>query len=348
MKTLFVMMTMFYCCFAQVNVSGTASFRDTNFAATVVPLAGVKVYLEASGLQAVTDNLGRFSIVSTVGIKQASVQENKKISSITKTFDLKGKLVKNTKTMGVYLCKTNDGIIKRTSFDLSHPVVTVSHGVMAKSAVGDSDYICIDEPGYLKYKCKVPLMKNAMSLKTTRIYGTAIDTEGNVYNTVRIGNFIWTAENFRQKVYHGVSDTSFVWLLNSDDSLSGHLYNSRRFTDRLTVKDNKGKIMWVPEKRHRDSLMLRSIPGFVSIGLAANYGWNFTTAANSPGSYPINNNATGLGLLAVGGTSYGVGQFAYLAFRDSIMIVSRIHSSPDMVERYGFASIRFCRHINQI
>jgi uncharacterized protein (TIGR02145 family) len=139
------------------------------------------------------------------------------------TFDLNGKAlfhVRQTmetgvhtialpqRSAGVYLYRVKSGngevVLKGNSVGggLSGSGVTAqgqSASRLAKKAMAPiNDVIAVTKTDYLNYRC-VQYSSDTTGLKIKMIAsaGTVTDTDGNVYQTVRIVNQIWTVENLR-------------------------------------------------------------------------------------------------------------------------------------------------------
>ena len=160
---------------------------------------------------------------------------------------------------------------------------------------------------------------------------TVTDYDGNVYNTVKVGNQCWMRENLRCEHYSdgtliplGTDTSSFVAYRynpnNSADNVPtyGYMYNwTAAMKGGTSSSANPSGVQGIcPTGWHVPSYdeltqminYVRSKSDYwcadtninISKALAATSGWSSSTTACAPGNNPADNNATGLSLVAAG------------------------------------------------
>ena len=178
---------------------------------------------------------------------------------------------------------------------------------------------------------------------------TVIDYDGNVYNTVQIGNQCWIKENLRTTHYSdgtiillypesstGSSSIAYRYYPNNDSSnvsTYGYLYNWKAvMRNSASSYTNPSFVQGVcPTGWHVPSISeWESLKSYVSMqsvyvcgnnnngynyykigkALAATVGWNTSTVMCTPGNNPSDNNATGLSAMPAGLGSNNFGQEA--------------------------------------
>jgi uncharacterized protein (TIGR02145 family) len=155
---------------------------------------------------------------------------------------------------GVFMCKVtigNESYSLRTSSlgASSMQQAVVSRGTstfarQAKATAVISDVIAATKTGWLNYRCVIGNSDTSgVIIKMLPNAGDVTDADGNVYQSVRIGNQVWTVENLRTTKYNDgtviplVTDTSAwgalitpgrCWYDNdsaSNHAIYGILYN---------------------------------------------------------------------------------------------------------------------------
>jgi uncharacterized protein (TIGR02145 family) len=162
----------------------------------------------------------------------------------------------------------------------------------AMATVAINDVIAATKDGYLNYRCvQYNSDTTGIAIKMIASAGTVRDTDGNVYQTVRIGTQVWTVENLRVTKYNDGSliplDTSAAAWANATtpkycfynntsnaDSIKkyGALYNWY-----VVSPANSNKISptgWhVPTDAEWDTLQ--------NYLIAKGYNWDATTTGNN-------------------------------------------------------------------
>jgi uncharacterized protein (TIGR02145 family) len=178
------------------------------------------------------------------------------------TFDLNGKALSNIRqTMetgvhtialpqriaGVYLYKVKSGnrklLLKSNSVGGVSSRSAVLPGTasnltakQAKSAVTINDVIAATKAGYLNYRCvQYNSDTSGIVIKMIACAGTLTDTDGDVYQTVRIGNQVWMAENLRVTKYN---DGSLISLDSSTVTWNNATTPKYCFYENITISDS--------------------------------------------------------------------------------------------------------------
>lgn len=361
-----------------VNISGTVKNNNEE----VIPNA--IVILEDLNLQTNTDENGNFNIYSVPishnfinnninldysiknGIMELNLKQNSKLKLYSYT--LQGKLILNiSKNLqagissislqklkpGIYIHKlkinSKEFIIKNVHYNqLSASNLSQNKRINRRQLI-INDNLKVLKDGYLDYRIDIKNYDtNNLEITLHPSAGELIDYDGNKYQTVKIGDQIWTAENLRVTHYNDgtpipkitdstewINDTSGAYCYYKNDSLFltfgepsnfkyfGAIYNSNAI--------QTGKIApegWhVPTKTDWQTLINYLIEnGYnwdstktenkIAKSLASKTGWTSNTGFLSngeAGKYPYLNNKTGFNGMPAGYRNYA-GKFnAYYA-----------------------------------
>jgi len=301
------------------------------------------------------------------------------------TFDLNGKALSNVRQImetgihtialpqrkaGVYLYRVKSGngevVLKGNSVGgassgsgvTAQGLSSNSLAKQAKAAAAINDVIAATKTGYLNYRCvQYNSDTTGIQIKMIASAGTVTDTDGNVYQTVRIGNQVWMAENLRVTKYNDGSaitlDTSTaIWASASTFSFSAYcFYNNITNADSIkkygalynwyTVNTKKlAPAGWhVPTDSEWEVMQNYLVMhGYnydgttdtsnneIAMALAAKTDWISYTVVGAPGKNLTKNNSSGFSALPGGSLIYG-GTFIVQSYNGSWWSASEVSAS---------------------
>jgi uncharacterized protein (TIGR02145 family) len=243
---------------------------------------------------------------------------------------------------GIYFCRAKIGTaeyllkatcLRQPSGGIPSRSTEKVQGTLAKrarAAATFDDVLSVIKDGFLDYRTVVyePAMEMA-SIRMIANAGNLTDIDGNVYQTVRIGNQVWTVENLRVTKYNDGSaiplETSGVnWYLVTTPQYCFYRYT----TDSNTIKKYGALYNWhvvspvnpkkiapagwhVPSEAEWDTLQNYLIAkGYnwdgantgnkIAKSLAAKTDWSTTSTAGTIGCVLTKNNTSGFSALPGG------------------------------------------------
>lgn len=163
--------------------------------------------------------------------------QGKVVSSIKKTLDVGDHSLKLPRLgTGVYMYQVQSGneMLQIKSCSLSGGAFVSTHGTSSagftQQAIGHfpiNDVIAVTKNDYLNYRVIVTNSDTSgIEIKMIVCAGTVTDIDGNVYQTVQIGDQVWTVENLRTTKYNDGSSIpritdSLAW---ENDSSGAYCY----------------------------------------------------------------------------------------------------------------------------
>nr|MCR4736644.1 T9SS type A sorting domain-containing protein [Bacteroidales bacterium] len=171
---------------------------------------------------------------------------------------------------------------------------------------------------------------------------TVTDYDGNIYNTVLIGQQCWMKENMRTTHYHNgtaiavgngnpaTNEVSYFIPGNNDVTMYGYLYSKAAMNHSTNIGDSTSMVIqgvcppgWhIPSNEEFIQLcgFVGSVPDFVcgsdtakiAKALASKQGWSSDNKYCVPGNNQSLNNATGFTAYPAGFSGYFIGRQAYL------------------------------------
>jgi uncharacterized protein (TIGR02145 family) len=310
------------------------------------------------GLSAgITDNLMTLTIAERSAVEIATFDLNgKALSTVRKTLDAGSHSIElPQRGSGIYLYKVKSGnrefVLKGNSVGraASGSGVTAqglssnSLAKQAKVAVAINDVIAATKDGYLNYRCvQYNFDTSGIAIKMLASAGTVTDTDGNVYQTVRIGNQVWMAENLRVTKYndgsaitkvtdsvawaniHYLGTPAYCYYNNTTNADSiknyGALYNWYAVdTKKLAPAgwhvptDSEWEVMqsYLVMHGYNYNGTTDTSNNETAMALAAQTDWYSYTGAGSPGNNLTKNNSSGFSALPGGFRNWSVGMFQF-------------------------------------
>jgi uncharacterized protein (TIGR02145 family) len=307
-----------------------------------------------NGLAAgITGNLMTVTIAERSAVEVATFDlTGKEISTVRQTMDAGVHSIALPKrSAGVYLYRVKSGngevllkgnAVGGAAFGSALGMEGFSSAKQAKAGVAINDVIAATKSGYLNYRCvQYTSDTTGLQIKMIASAGTVADTDGNVYQTVRIGGQVWMAENLRVRKYNDGSaiplDTStatwgnlttpaYCYYKNTTNADSikkfGALYNWYAVdTKKLAPAgwhvptDSEWEVMqsYLVMHGYNYDGTTDTSNNKIAMVLAAKTDWYSESGAGYPGNNLTKNNSSGFSALP-GGCRYSGGSFGYVGY----------------------------------
>jgi uncharacterized protein (TIGR02145 family) len=130
--------------------------------------------------------------------------------------------------------KSNGGGISSGNAVLTQNSIPESPAKKAMVTNAINDVIAVTKTGYLNYRCVIGNTASEIVVKMIVNAGNLTDADGNVYQTVRIGNQVWMAENLRTTKYNDGTAIPKV----TDDAAWSNIFDSYLKTSAYCYYDN--------------------------------------------------------------------------------------------------------------
>jgi uncharacterized protein (TIGR02145 family) len=352
--------------------SGHTTTTDANGAFTVL--------VGSTGVDNHAGNSPRPSLSVTIYGGFLRINTLEKSRGQANIFDLSGKLISTVKFVvgagmhsialphnktGVHLYVVNIGNttfrFEGNSVDGNVSVMTTNfaktYGALAKqskTAANINDVLTISKTGYLHYRVVVTSYDTSgIAVQTIASAGTVVDTDGNTYQTVKLGNQIWTTENLRTKSYrdgspiplatdsaswttHGIPVLCYYNFTTNPDTITklGAFYNWAALNP-ANAKNIAPSGWHVPTKAEWDTLQNYLVSmGYnwdgstsgqingLAKALSAKADWAVSTTTGAIGNDLTKNNRTGFSALPAG-----------------YVLPNGTFPVPDPISAYGLLSI---------
>jgi uncharacterized protein (TIGR02145 family) len=208
-------------------------------AATAI-LPGNDKLLQNSLFAAITGTIMTVTIAERSAVEVTTFNlSGKALSIVRKTLDAGShSLSLPYRGAGIYLYKVKSGngefVTRGNAYDgiaygsavLSQGSIPNSPAKQAKVTAAISDVIAATKTGYLNYHCGIGNSDTSgIAIKMIANAGDITDADGNVYQTVSIGNQVWTVDNLRTTKYNDGSaipldESASTWY----DTISKNCY----------------------------------------------------------------------------------------------------------------------------
>lgn len=225
-----------------------------------------------------------------------------------------------TQIREVGFCWTTEGLPDLSS---SHFTTTLSGGILSGSITGLSANSSYSVRPYAKTPAGVAYGE-LIPIKT--FYGTMTDQAGNIYNTIQIGDQLWTAENFRSNIFRdgqfipNLGDASY-WAQNTSaaccsfNNLPATVRNGLYYNFAAVNDSRFTPLGWHVPTQLEFTALINALGGNqlagdpVKTAEADQWGLSFTT--NAPSGF----NAMSTGYRTYYGTFVNTGTSAYFVSR---------------------------------